>query len=103
LSELYSSGLQKLWKISKQTPPWPIDAYSTQVAEAVVVPKEEALYLLVLGLGVCIVNGTTSREHMEGDLGGWNTWKEWLGKDGNEVVWEGFMKRFRINIGDDVI
>ena len=61
------------------------------------------MWLLVLGLGLCIVNGTTSREHMEGDMAGWKTWNEWFGKKGNKAIWEDFMKRFRISIGDEVV
>ena len=36
-----------------------------------------ALYALVSDLGVVVLNGTTSRQHMEQDLGGISNIREW--------------------------
>jgi len=57
---------------------------------------------MVLGLGVEVINGTKSEEHMKADMAGWKTWCEWVKGEEERMAWEGFIGRFRVFIGDEV-
>ncbi|KAF3940447.1 hypothetical protein ABW19_dt0204759 [Dactylella cylindrospora] len=70
-----------------------------EVAEKVGVEREVAMYGLVVGLkGVCVLDGTTSEEHMKGDLKGLEKVEAFA--EGNKEVWEGWMREFGILIGE---
>ena len=59
----------------------------------------EALYSLVLGLGgITILNGTTTAEHMSGDLGSVQNLREWA--QSNPDDWAQHIKRFKALIGE---
>jgi diketogulonate reductase-like aldo/keto reductase len=49
----------------------------TSLAKAVGVEPFVALYALVMDLGVTVLNGTTTKAHMEGDLAGIKKVREW--------------------------
>lgn len=72
-----------------------------QVSKLLVVEREVATYLLVLGLGVTIVNGTKSKGHMKADMAGLVTWNAWIPKEDNVAVWEDLMGKFRTSLGEN--
>ncbi|PSN75649.1 putative aldo-keto reductase [Corynespora cassiicola Philippines] len=57
-----------------------------RLASEVGVGREVALYALVMDLGVVVLNGTTTAEHMAGDLDGIRKVREW--KATHEKEWE---------------
>jgi diketogulonate reductase-like aldo/keto reductase len=73
----------------------PVDALITaaQISRAV------ALYALVSGLGIEVLNGTTSKEHMSADLGEMIDVYEWASANANE--WNGTLNAFQDLVGDD--
>ena len=72
-----------------------------QVAQAVVISHEAALYLLVMSLGdISVLNGTTNTETMTKDLASITAWKQWLTQKGNAKAWTKYLEGFRALIGD---
>jgi diketogulonate reductase-like aldo/keto reductase len=63
------------------------------LAAAVKVSSPVALYALVMDLGVTVLNGTTSQQHMENDLAEIRTVRNWAGV--NEDGWAQLRTRFR--------
>jgi diketogulonate reductase-like aldo/keto reductase len=54
------------------------------VARAVAVSTSVVLYALVIDLGIAVLNGTTSKQHMEEDLEGIRQVREWAKENGVE-------------------
>ncbi|KAF1990035.1 aldo-keto reductase-like protein [Aulographum hederae CBS 113979] len=69
-----------------------------ELAEKVGVEREVAMYGLVMGLGVAVLNGTTNSERMRGDLEGVGKVEEWAGRNGGE--WEKILGGFKETIGN---
>jgi len=67
------------------------------LAQAVGVGKEVALYLYVMGLpGVCVVIGTKNPTHMKEDFEGYEKWQNWVDDVANEEKnWDWYMARFK--------
>lgn len=65
-------------------------AKSAQVSPAI------ALYALVMDIGIVVLNGTTSAEHMEEDLAGVRKVREWC--MGHEQEWLQLRQRFESSI-----
>jgi diketogulonate reductase-like aldo/keto reductase len=70
-----------------------------ELAKEVGVGKEVALYALVGGLGIEVLNGTTDGGHMREDLEGIEKVGVW--KEGNGEAWNGLMEEFRGIVGDE--
>ncbi|KAF3769323.1 Aldo/keto reductase [Cryphonectria parasitica EP155] len=76
-----------------------------EVASAVGVNRQVAMYLLVRGLGdyMTVVNGTKSEEHMKEDLEGIVKFNSWWADEGekgkNQTNWTGYMACFTEMIG----
>lgn len=59
------------------------------------ISRETAFYALVLGLqGTCILDGTTSEEHMRADLEGIKQIERWADGEGRGI-WEGLLNSFK--------
>jgi diketogulonate reductase-like aldo/keto reductase len=71
----------------------------TKLAQAAEIDLPVALYALVGELGIEVLNGTTDKEHMRGDLEGVGKVREWAGRHSNE--WAGYCTAFRGLVGDD--
>ena len=75
----------------------PVDALRKEIC----VEREQALYLLVLGLEKLVVlNGTTSEERMSADLEALNRFQHWHGEDGKGRMWDKILADFKILIGE---
>jgi hypothetical protein len=62
------------------------------------VGKEVALYALVGGLRIEVLNGTTDGGHMREDLEGLEMVRMWKGRNGEE--WDGFVREFMGIVGE---
>ena len=72
----------------------------SDVAQAVDVTREAALYLCVLNLGnVSVLNGTTSKQRMTEDIASLRKWDKWIGEGKNGEIAERSMRDFRMMIG----
>jgi hypothetical protein len=73
------------------------DGLIAELAQAVEVEKEVALYLCVMGLkGVCVVIGTKNLTHMKDNFDGYRKWRKWVfvvaSKQKN---WDWYMTKFK--------
>ena len=68
-----------------------------ELAQKVGVEVEVALYALVMHRGVVVLNGSTSSEHMKGDLEGVRRVKEWAGRKPEEF--KGITEAFEDIVG----
>ena len=65
------------------------------------IEKEQALYLLVLGLGnTVILNGTTREERMSRDLQTMELLEKWLSQEAKIEVWKKMLADFKNLIGE---
>lgn len=72
----------------------------SNVAQAVNVTREAALYLCVLSLGnVSVLNGTTNKQRMTEDIASLRKWDKWIGEGNNGEVAERLMRDFQTMIG----
>ena len=67
-------------------------SFVQKVADAVGVDREMALYGLVGGLDVTILNGTTNADTMRNDLSGWNRFDSFKNDAKNIQTWNEWMK-----------
>lgn len=75
----------------------PVDALSKEIGAE----REQALYLLVLGLErIVVLNGTTREDTMRADLMALKNFQQWLDKDGKGTIWEKILADFKILIGE---
>jgi len=75
----------------------PVDALSKEICAE----REQALYLLVLGLErLVVLNGTTREETMRADLQAVKRFQLWLDKVGEGIIWEKILADFKILIGE---
>ena len=65
-----------------------------EVAGRVGVERAQALYALVQGLGVVVLNGTTDGGRMRGDLEAAERVRAWAEIEGNRGAWEGWRGEF---------
>lgn len=70
------------------------------LARAAEIGRPVALYALVMDLGIIVLNGTSSKEHMREDLYGMQVVSKWTEK--NEKEWKEIRAGFRAIVGDDV-
>lgn len=68
-----------------------------RLAEAAKVSTAVALYALVMDLGVVVLNGTTSKQHMKEDLAGIETTHEWAKANGER--WDQLRELFQDLVG----
>ena len=72
----------------------------TNLAEAAGVDREVALYTLVLGLGkICVLNGTTNKDHMKHDIERVKLLEPWA-QGGGKDTYEAALKEFKALIVD---
>ncbi|KAK4186571.1 NADP-dependent oxidoreductase domain-containing protein [Podospora australis] len=90
---------QGFWTLTGNPGVWQTREFVGRIAEGAVVGRAEAWYSLMLEEGITVLNGTTSQEHMKGDLEGVERVREWRGtKEGGEV-WEGCFESFKKLVG----
>jgi len=66
------------------------------LTKAAGVSKEIALYSLVMGLDIAVLNGTTSKDNMEADLEGVALVQKW--RDGNATNWNELIRDFEATL-----
>lgn len=75
----------------------PVDELGREVG----VEKEQALYLLVLGLGKMVVlNGTTREERMRGDMEAVERLEQWVDGEGKREIWAKIVADFKLIVGE---
>lgn len=75
----------------------PVDALRKEIGSE----REQALYLLVLGLErLVVLNGTTKEETMRADLEAVKRFQQWHDEDGKAALWEKILADFKTLIGE---
>ncbi|KAK1754562.1 NADP-dependent oxidoreductase domain-containing protein [Echria macrotheca] len=90
---------QGFWTLTGNRAEWPTAGFVGRVAEGAGVGREVAWYALLMAADVVVLNGTTSAEHMRGDLEGVEKVRKWREGDEGRVAWEECWKEFLGMVG----
>ncbi|KAK0613808.1 NADP-dependent oxidoreductase domain-containing protein [Immersiella caudata] len=96
-----SSGMryQGFWTLTGNRDEWQQSEFVGRLASAAVVERATAWYALLLASDVVVLNGTTSQEHMHGDLEGLEKVKRWRETEAGKELWDGCLREFVAMIG----
>ncbi|KAK0639306.1 NADP-dependent oxidoreductase domain-containing protein [Cercophora newfieldiana] len=90
---------QGFWTLTGNRGEWQTAEFVGRVASGTGVERPTAWYALLLAADVVVLNGTTSQEHMRGDLEGLEKVKAWRETETGKEMWDGCWREFVEMIG----